>query len=200
MEKTNKREKKKQLLPVGFYRGSKITTGPKNHAGCQGSDRQVDGVFAGWTASNVVATAQQIADLSWELWGPSASIAPKASGEGRDAWGGAKGRKHQGRKGCVIVFFLGREVQNGGWVGGSEFGLKPGCWIGNMTAKCAKRQEERDATHTPSMGKRDSHFPSILAAATVKPLPMPKVASESVLGVVWPAQALMDGVVATLSG
>ncbi|CAJ1353202.1 unnamed protein product, partial [Effrenium voratum] len=37
----------------------------------------VDGVFAGWTASNVVATAQQIADLSWELWGPSASIAPK---------------------------------------------------------------------------------------------------------------------------
>eukprot|EP00438_Fugacium_kawagutii_P029155 Skav216174 [mRNA] locus=scaffold2249:58985:67689:+ [translate_table: standard] len=37
---------------------------------------QVDGVFAGWTASNVVATAEQVADLSWEIW-QQHSIAPK---------------------------------------------------------------------------------------------------------------------------
>jgi len=38
---------------------------------------QVDGVFAGWTASNVVATSAQIADLAWEIWGPPSSVAPK---------------------------------------------------------------------------------------------------------------------------
>jgi len=37
---------------------------------------EVDGVFAGWTASNVVATAEQIADLSWEIW-QAHSLAPK---------------------------------------------------------------------------------------------------------------------------
>ncbi|CAE7186752.1 unnamed protein product [Symbiodinium pilosum] len=38
---------------------------------------EVDGVFAGWTASNVVATSAQIADLAWEIWGPPSSVAPK---------------------------------------------------------------------------------------------------------------------------
>lgn len=38
---------------------------------------QVEGIFAGWTASNVVATPAQIADLTWEIWGPPSSVAPK---------------------------------------------------------------------------------------------------------------------------
>lgn len=37
---------------------------------------EVDGVFAGWTASNVVASSEQIADLSWEIW-QAHSVAPK---------------------------------------------------------------------------------------------------------------------------
>lgn len=37
---------------------------------------QVEGVFAGWTASNVVATSADIADLSWEIWAEH-SIAPQ---------------------------------------------------------------------------------------------------------------------------
>eukprot|EP00913_Durusdinium_trenchii_P016551 g15556.t1 len=37
----------------------------------------VEGVFAGWTASNVVATAAHIADLSWEIW-KEHSLAPEA--------------------------------------------------------------------------------------------------------------------------
>ncbi|CAK9019402.1 unnamed protein product [Durusdinium trenchii] len=38
---------------------------------------EVEGVFAGWTASNVVATAAHIADLSWEIW-KEHSLAPEA--------------------------------------------------------------------------------------------------------------------------
>ena len=45
--------------------------------GSTGLCRQVDGVFAGWTASNVVASSEQIADLSWEIW-QAHSVAPKA--------------------------------------------------------------------------------------------------------------------------
>eukprot|EP00931_Biecheleriopsis_adriatica_P121813 TRINITY_DN9687_c0_g1_i1.p1 TRINITY_DN9687_c0_g1~~TRINITY_DN9687_c0_g1_i1.p1 ORF type:complete len:442 (-),score=86.60 TRINITY_DN9687_c0_g1_i1:21-1346(-) len=37
----------------------------------------VDGVFAGWTASNVVASASAVANLTWEIWGPPQGVAPK---------------------------------------------------------------------------------------------------------------------------
>lgn len=36
-------------------------------------------MFAGWTASNVVATAAHIADLSWEIW-KEHSLAPEVGG------------------------------------------------------------------------------------------------------------------------
>lgn len=36
----------------------------------------VKGVFAGWTASNLVADAAAVADLTWEIWG-SSTVAPK---------------------------------------------------------------------------------------------------------------------------
>mmetsp|Transcript_49442 Transcript_49442/g.115611 ORF Transcript_49442/g.115611 Transcript_49442/m.115611 type:complete len:445 (+) Transcript_49442:70-1404(+) len=38
----------------------------------------VDGVFAGWTASNIIATPETIADMAWEIYGPEPSVAPKA--------------------------------------------------------------------------------------------------------------------------
>mmetsp|Transcript_44670 Transcript_44670/g.105969 ORF Transcript_44670/g.105969 Transcript_44670/m.105969 type:complete len:453 (+) Transcript_44670:103-1461(+) len=38
----------------------------------------VDGVFAGWTASDIVATPATVADLAWEIYGPSPRIAPKS--------------------------------------------------------------------------------------------------------------------------
>lgn len=38
---------------------------------------RVDGVFSGWTASDIIAPASAIADLTWEVFGPSPSIAPK---------------------------------------------------------------------------------------------------------------------------
>mmetsp|Transcript_16344 Transcript_16344/g.28656 ORF Transcript_16344/g.28656 Transcript_16344/m.28656 type:complete len:438 (+) Transcript_16344:53-1366(+) len=38
---------------------------------------EVKGVFAGWTASNLVADAAAVADLTWEIWGPTSSVAPK---------------------------------------------------------------------------------------------------------------------------
>ncbi|CAE8630245.1 unnamed protein product, partial [Polarella glacialis] len=37
----------------------------------------VDGVFAGWTASNIVATSSTVAHLAWEIFGPPQGIAPK---------------------------------------------------------------------------------------------------------------------------
>lgn len=40
-------------------------------------DSAVDGVFAGWTASNIVANASVLANLAWEIYGPPSSIAKK---------------------------------------------------------------------------------------------------------------------------
>eukprot|EP00746_Dinoflagellata_sp_MGD_P012072 gnl/MRDRNA2_/MRDRNA2_125568_c0_seq1.p1 gnl/MRDRNA2_/MRDRNA2_125568_c0~~gnl/MRDRNA2_/MRDRNA2_125568_c0_seq1.p1 ORF type:complete len:444 (+),score=73.78 gnl/MRDRNA2_/MRDRNA2_125568_c0_seq1:73-1404(+) len=40
-------------------------------------DAAVDGVFAGWTASNIVANASSLASLAWEIYGPPSSIAKK---------------------------------------------------------------------------------------------------------------------------
>jgi len=40
-------------------------------------DYNVSGVFAGWTASNVVADAPAVARLAWEIFGPPSSVAPK---------------------------------------------------------------------------------------------------------------------------
>jgi len=37
----------------------------------------VAGVFSGWTASDIVASAASVADLTWEVYGPPSSIAPK---------------------------------------------------------------------------------------------------------------------------
>jgi len=37
---------------------------------------QVHGVFAGWTASDVVATPQAMADLTWAVYGPEPTVAP----------------------------------------------------------------------------------------------------------------------------
>mmetsp|Transcript_2410 Transcript_2410/g.4148 ORF Transcript_2410/g.4148 Transcript_2410/m.4148 type:complete len:446 (+) Transcript_2410:140-1477(+) len=36
----------------------------------------VKGVFSGWTASNLVASAPAVADLGWAVYGPEASVAP----------------------------------------------------------------------------------------------------------------------------
>merc|ERR1712063_128764 len=36
----------------------------------------VHGIFAGWTASDVVATPAAMADLTWEVYGPEPSVAP----------------------------------------------------------------------------------------------------------------------------
>mmetsp|Transcript_10402 Transcript_10402/g.23537 ORF Transcript_10402/g.23537 Transcript_10402/m.23537 type:complete len:454 (-) Transcript_10402:328-1689(-) len=36
----------------------------------------VKGVFSGWTASNLVASAPAVADLGWAIYGPAASVAP----------------------------------------------------------------------------------------------------------------------------
>jgi CubicO group peptidase (beta-lactamase class C family) len=38
----------------------------------------VDGVFAGWTASDLVATATDVAALGWGIYGPSPTVLPKA--------------------------------------------------------------------------------------------------------------------------
>jgi len=39
---------------------------------------EVDGVFSGWTASDVIANASTVAGLTWEVYGPPHSIAPPA--------------------------------------------------------------------------------------------------------------------------
>lgn len=39
---------------------------------------EVAGVFSGWSASDVVSTAAGIAALTWEIYGPDHSVAPKA--------------------------------------------------------------------------------------------------------------------------
>lgn len=41
-------------------------------------DWEVDGVFSGWTASNLVATPSAVAELAWQIFGPPKGIAPKA--------------------------------------------------------------------------------------------------------------------------
>uniref|UniRef100_A0A7S4W1H0 Beta-lactamase-related domain-containing protein n=1 Tax=Alexandrium monilatum TaxID=311494 RepID=A0A7S4W1H0_9DINO len=38
---------------------------------------EVDGVFSGWTASNLVATPSTVAELTWQIFGPPEGIAPK---------------------------------------------------------------------------------------------------------------------------
>lgn len=38
----------------------------------------VAGVFAGWTASDIVAPVDAVADLAWEIYGPPHSVAPAA--------------------------------------------------------------------------------------------------------------------------
>lgn len=38
----------------------------------------VDGVFAGWTASDLVGTASDVAELTWAIYGPAPTILPKA--------------------------------------------------------------------------------------------------------------------------
>jgi hypothetical protein len=37
----------------------------------------VDGVFAGWTASDLVATPAEVAALTWAIYGPEPTILPK---------------------------------------------------------------------------------------------------------------------------
>jgi CubicO group peptidase (beta-lactamase class C family) len=40
----------------------------------------VDGVFAGWTASNLVASPSAVAELYWDIYGPEPSVAKSSSG------------------------------------------------------------------------------------------------------------------------
>jgi len=40
-------------------------------------DHDVDGVFSGWTASDIVANVSTVANLAWEILGPPSAIAPK---------------------------------------------------------------------------------------------------------------------------
>jgi len=49
----------------------------------------VDGVFAGWTASNLVASAPSVASLAWEIFGPPSSVAPREYVEQMVPWPGA---------------------------------------------------------------------------------------------------------------
>lgn len=65
---------------------------PKNYTHVHGYDRtsyntangthadhdnwEVDGVFSGWSASDLVATAPAVARLVWEIYGPPSSVAP----------------------------------------------------------------------------------------------------------------------------
>eukprot|EP00930_Biecheleria_cincta_P042487 TRINITY_DN29236_c0_g1_i1.p1 TRINITY_DN29236_c0_g1~~TRINITY_DN29236_c0_g1_i1.p1 ORF type:complete len:448 (+),score=69.59 TRINITY_DN29236_c0_g1_i1:144-1487(+) len=57
----------------GYDRTSyNMASGHNNH-----DNYNVSGVFAGWTASNVVADAPAVARLAWEIFGPPSSVAPK---------------------------------------------------------------------------------------------------------------------------
>ena len=38
----------------------------------------VDGVFAGWTASDLVGTPAAVAALAWAIYGPEPTVLPKA--------------------------------------------------------------------------------------------------------------------------
>ena len=38
----------------------------------------VDGVFAGWTASDLVGTPADVAALTWAIYGPEPTVLPKA--------------------------------------------------------------------------------------------------------------------------
>jgi len=84
----------KRFLPE-YMRSSMVFANagaPRNYTHVHGYDRtsynmpkgvandhdnwDVDGVFAVWTASNLVATPEIIADLVWEIYGPPSSIVP----------------------------------------------------------------------------------------------------------------------------
>lgn len=57
----------------GYDRTSyNMDSGHNNH-----DNWNVSGVFAGWTASNIVANASAVAKLAWEIFGPPSSVAPK---------------------------------------------------------------------------------------------------------------------------
>lgn len=71
-----------------------VTGAPRDYSPVHGYDRTiynqpagqhndqdvagVDGVFAGWTASDLVGNASAVAALAWEIYGPSPTILPKA--------------------------------------------------------------------------------------------------------------------------
>lgn len=71
-----------------------LTGSPSDYSSVHGYDRtsynqpagtknnhdnwKVDGVFSGWTASDVVAPTSTIAQLAWEVFGPPSSVAPPA--------------------------------------------------------------------------------------------------------------------------
>merc|ERR1711862_1044451 len=44
-------------------------------------DWKVSGVFSGWTASDIVTSAAGVSNLTWEVYGPPASIVPKEFGQ-----------------------------------------------------------------------------------------------------------------------
>lgn len=41
----------------------------------------VDGVFAGWTAADIVGSASAVAELTWAIYGPEPTVLPKAYSE-----------------------------------------------------------------------------------------------------------------------
>lgn len=69
-----------------------VSGAPRNHTPVRGYDRTaynlpagqhndqdvsgVDGVFAGWTASDLVATTPAAAELAWEIYGPQPEVLP----------------------------------------------------------------------------------------------------------------------------
>eukprot|EP00421_Protoceratium_reticulatum_P017592 CAMPEP_0168387010 /NCGR_PEP_ID=MMETSP0228-20121227/15724_1 /TAXON_ID=133427 /ORGANISM="Protoceratium reticulatum, Strain CCCM 535 (=CCMP 1889)" /LENGTH=417 /DNA_ID=CAMNT_0008400231 /DNA_START=56 /DNA_END=1309 /DNA_ORIENTATION=+ len=66
----------KDYTPVhGYDRTSyNVPAGQKNNH----DNWEVAGTFSGWTASDLVGTAADIAALSWEVYGPPHAIAPKS--------------------------------------------------------------------------------------------------------------------------
>lgn len=70
----------KQGSPKDFHAAHGIDRTSYNMPAGQTNDHDnidVDGVFAGWTASNLVAGTPAVASLAWEIYGPPSSIAPK---------------------------------------------------------------------------------------------------------------------------
>jgi len=86
-----------QAAPLPAYLKEQLvfaTTGsPRNYTPVHGYDHttydmppgvlnshdnwEVSGVFSGWTASDIVATAAAVADLTWEVYGPDHNILPE---------------------------------------------------------------------------------------------------------------------------